>query len=129
MPVRGRLEKDPTTYLSSGATTAWRAGRIVNSSGSPVVRQCTASGEQVDGFFIFDGVDGDYVTLVPNGYLKAETGGAFNPGDLLMTDTSGRVVVYAAATGKSYCGEAEEASAGAGAFVIVKRPTSASAAA
>jgi hypothetical protein len=127
-PVRGRYDKTTSSYPSTGATTAWRAGRLVNNSGVVAVRQCTTSGEQVDGFFLFDGVDGDLQTLASQGSHKCETGGAFNPGDQLMTDTSGRMVVYAAATGKSVAGVAEEISAGAGAFVIVRHGNTAAAA-
>lgn len=129
MPVRGRLDRDTTTYPASGATTAWRAGHLINNSGTVAVRQCTTSGERVDGFFIFDGADGDLQTLASRGYHKVETGGAFNPGDLLMTDTSGRMVVYAAASGKSVAAVAEEASSGSGVFVVVKHNPAASAAA
>lgn len=129
VPARGRLDKTTSTYLLSGAATAWRAGRVVNSSGAPVVRQCTTAGEQVDGFFLFDGVDGDYVTLSQGPFPRVEAGGAFNPGDKLMTGTDGRLIAYSAGTGVSVAAEAESASSGAGVFVIVRYPAAPSAAA
>lgn len=120
VPVRGSLDKTTTTYTASGAITARRACKIINSSGAPVVRQCTTAGEEVDGFAMFGVADGDLVTLSMGPFPQAESGGAYNPGDDLMTDTSGRMIAYVAGTGKSVAAKAEEAASGAGVYTIVK---------
>lgn len=128
-PARGRNDKTTSTYLTSGAVTAWRAGRLINLSGQIAVRQCTVAGEEVDGFFLFDQADGDYVTLASQGYHRVEAGAAIVAGAQLMTGTDGRMLTYVAGAGVSIAGIAEMAASGAGVFIIVRHGNLASAAA
>lgn len=110
---KGTLIDSAPSVIASGNINP-RRFCVFTSTGA--VAQNAAAGAACHGVALFGALDGQPFALFrgEGTRLQIESGGAFNPGDKLMSDASGRAVV---ATGtNAVCATAMQSSSGAGQF-------------
>lgn len=83
--------------------------------------QVAAIGDRCDAISLTDGVDGEEITFLMFGLHTVTAGGVLADGDEVMSDASGRAIVWAAGGGGRFrAGFADRAAAALGAAVTVQ---------